>query len=833
MKSQLINALKKLWPHAAIVLLFVVLSCAYFAPVLEGKVLPQGDNTHSTGAARELYEYEQANGSLPQWTNSMFGGMPAYQVRADNNSNIFRTFDEWSRLGLPYTTIAILFLYMVGFYLLMVSMKMNRWLSVLGAVAFAFGSYNLIIIAAGHITKAYAIALSPLVLGGAVMIFKGKKVAGAVLTMVALGMQLAYNHVQITYYLALTIGVMVIAKLICAVREKQLADFGKAVGALCAAVVLAIIPSTVNLWTTYEYGAYSIRGKSELKAAEGEQQSSGLDKDYALSWSYGVGETPTLLVPNVVGGASEAIAKAPGSNKALQKADPRVRENVAQGASAYWGGRPFTSGPVYVGAVMCFLFFIGLFYYQGKERWWLLAATILSIVLAWGKNFPLLTDFMFYHFPFYNKFRTVEMTLVIATITIPMLGLLGLKELYNNPERVRYEPGKFFAAMGLSGGVALVLALVPTLFYNFLTPDEEAQFAQLIAQDQQGIYSVFRQGIIDVREALCTSDAWRSVVLVVLASSALWFFSVRKINARIAMTTLIALIIIDLWFVDKRYLSAENFVTKQVARGDFKKSVADEAILADPAPHRVMSLYTNPFNEVFTSYYHQSVGGYHGAKLRRYQDVIEHYLTDDWQKLTSAVREQNYEAIQQSLSEAQALNMLNTKYLIYNPAAQPLVNPYAQGAAWFVQNVTAAASPDEALAALATTDLRSTAIVEAENITTSADSTAQITRTHYSPNRVVYSAQTNAEALAVFSEIYYPAGWKAFIDGEETQIVRANYILRAAKIPSGTHEIEFRFEPTSYHTGRIVAYVGSGVVCVIIIGFLFFSFRRKAKENQA
>ncbi len=810
------------WQHIAIIAGFVVISALYFSPVLEGKSLPQSDNTHAIGAAQELKSYSEANGEVCQWTDSMFGGMPGYQIMGDNSSNIFRTFNRITRLGLPYTTIAILFLYLVSFYLLMISLKAEKNLALLGAIAFAFGSYNIIIIAAGHITKAYAIALCPVVLAGVMMIFNERKIVGGTIAMVALGMQLAYNHVQITYYLALTIGVFVVAKFIYAIMEKKLPDFGKCFGILCLATILGAIPGIVNLWTTYEYGQYSIRGASEIQTADS-HINTGLDKDYALSWSYGVHETPTLLIPNAVGGVSQRIS---ADNKGLSSFPPELSEYISQQMPEYWGGRMFTSGPVYVGAIICFLFFIGCFYYKGKEKWWLIAATILSIFLAWGKNFPLLTDFMFYHFPLYNKFRTVEMALVIASITMPMLALLGMKEIYDNPERIRYETSKFFGAIGLTAGVAFIFAVAPTSIYSFLTDDEAYQFTQAKMQDTSGSFALLEQALIAARASLTSADAWRSVVLIILASSALWFYSVGKLTDKITIATLIVLVAIDLWSVDKRYLSADNFVGKQEARQTFRMSNADKFILADKEPHRVMSVYTNPFNEVFTSYFHQSVGGYHGAKLRRYQDFIDRYLYGEWHSVTQALRAQDYDAIDSVLRTAEGLKIMNTKYLIYHPDAQPILNRNAYGSAWFVDEVQYAGSPDEALNSLKDNDLSRVAVVETEGLKSSVDSTARITRTSYSPNRLTYDYSTVVDRLAVFSEIYYPAGWRAFVDGEEVQIERADYILRGLQLPAGDHKIEFRFEPQSYRVGRVIAYIFSALAVLIICGAIFFSFRR-------
>lgn len=820
--------LNQLWPHLAIVLGFVVLSAIYFYPVMEGKELPQMDNTHAYGAAQELKQYEKETGEQAQWTDSMFGGMPAYQIKGDASNNIFHAMSKWVRLGLPYTTIAIVFLYMLGFYLLMVSLKMNKWVAVAGAVAFAFGSYNLIIIIAGHITKAYAIAVMPAVIAGVMMTFNAEgmrgRIVGGIYTAVALGIEVAYNHVQITYYLAIALIPLVVAKLIYAQKDKKMGEYGKSIGVLAVAAMLAVLPGVTNLWTTYEYGKYSIRGASELTQKNGEaKQDAGLDREYAFSWSYGVHETPTLLIPNIVGGASEAIGY---DNKAVQKMDGQLRDIVAQQASKYWGGRAFTSGPVYVGAVICFLFFLGCFYYEGREKWWLIAATVLSIMLAWGKNFALFNDLMFDYFPLYNKFRTVEMALVIATVTIPLLGMLGLKEIWENPERIKYEAGKFFSAIGLTAGVALLIAMAPTLFYDFMSEAELMQFAEMVKENP--VYATLQQGIIDARIELTRTDAMRTAVFVILASSALWFFSTRKLNENIAMATIVVLILIDLWQIDKRYISDKNF-EKKSDRKEFVMSAADKAILADKEPHRVMSLYANPFNEVYTSYYHHSVGGYHGAKLRRYQDVIDRYMSAEYQTLQGALRSQDYESIEKTLASATSLNMLNTKYFIYNPQQQPMVNPYAMGAAWIVEKVKSVGSADEAIAAIGSEDLRRVAVVESEKAKSEADSTASIRRTKYVPDAVEYESHSSKDVVVVFSEIYYDKGWKAYIDGEEAEIMHADYILRALNLPAGDHKIRFEFRPESYRLGNMVSMAGSVLVVLLIIGAAVMGLKKKAE----
>ena len=861
------DKIKALLPHLWALLLFVVISLAYFLPVLEGKELPQGDNSHAKGAAQELVEYEQQTGEKSMWTNSMFGGMPAYQIKADSSKNLFRHLNNASRVGLPYTTAAMVFLYLVGFYLLLVSLRMNPWLAIGGAIAFALGSYNIIIIIAGHITKAYAIALMAPVMAGVLYAYNRNRWLGGLFTAIALGLEIAYNHVQITYYLLLMILVMGGVKLFFAIRETAQArhqqtglslakcywltilpsfknwgdldrnnpvrQFYKTTSVLVLAVVLAILPNITNLWTTYEYGKYSIRGKSDLAVSEGDKSHGGLDKSYALDWSYGIHETLTLLIPNVVGGASDAIGT---ENPAVQQLDGQIKEIVA-GQSQYWGGRIFTSGPVYAGAVVCFLFFIGAFYYRGREKWWLIIATIFSIMLAWGKNFLPLTDLMFYHFHFYNKFRTVEMALVIASFTMPLLGFLGLKELYERPELIRLQMNKFLAALGLTGGVSLLLYLLPTAFYSFVSPQEAEMFAaQRHGEAAQG-YAAIEQGLINARIVLFKGDALRSFIFIMLASASLWFYSMNKLSARYMTIGLIILILVDLWGVDKRYLNDDHFISKSKARQEFAPTEADKIIHSDPSiDYRVMALYRNPFNEVNTSYHHKSVGGYHGAKLRRYQDLIDAYLQQNWSALNNTLRSATgTDEIWQQLAQMPVLNMLNTKYLIYNPNAAPLMNPHAMGSAWLVNGVVTAQNADEALKLIGETDLHQKAVVEA----TFADAigalgndsiSGSITMAQYAPNRLVYKVTSGQTQLAVFSEIYYPAGWKAFVDGKESEILRANYLLRALVVPAGNHEIEFRFEPASFRYGQIISIMGSLLIVGLVLLFMFIKRKGNFKD---
>ena len=820
----MVKKLKSIGPWLAAVLFFVVLSLAYFSPVLKGWGLPQMDNTHAIGMAKELMDHEKATGEKAQWTNSMFGGMPAFQIRGDSTANLFSYVNKVSRLGLPYTTVAIVFLYLLGFFLLMRSMGFNHWLSTIGAVAFAFGSYNFIIIIAGHITKAYAIALMAPVLGGILYTYNKNRWVGALITTVALGAEIAYNHVQITYYLALLILVLLIAKGYKAIVSKTVKDFALRSGLLAVAALLAVLPNITNLWTTYEYGKESIRGESGLVQEETSQKVKGLDPDYAFAWSYGKWETLTLLVPNVMGGASEAIGNSP---KLLEQTDDRLKSVVGE-QSQYWGGKPFTSGPNYAGAIVCFLFVLALFFYKGGEKWWLLAGTLLSILLAWGNNLEWFNMFMFQHFPLYNKFRTVEMALVIASVTIPILALLGLREVVTHPELLRKHSMKFLAALGLTGGVALFLYLFPSVF-DFMSDSElNAILGQKSANPEQApLYDLLIQELKVARMALLKADAFRSLVFIALGSGSLWFFSGNKISAKYLLPGLLFLILVDLWGVDRRYLNNQHFKPARQVSNQFVAAKADKEIHQDKdLGYRVFSLQ-NPFNEVRTSYFHRSIGGYHGAKLQRYQDVINRYLSNDAQVLMGKLQSGGEpDDLKPMLKNMPVLNMLNTRYVILHPEMSPVKNPHAMGSAWLLNSLQFVDSYSEEISELRTVDLKQTAIVHKDFADYLQDYTLgdagvndTIYQTSYQPDHITYQASVANDQLAIFSEIYYPKGWKAFVNGDEVEIIRADYLLRGVILPAGKSTIEFRFEPVSYKTGKLLSMMGSILIVLLVIGF--------------
>ncbi len=838
----MINKLKSLLPYFGTLVLFIALSFTYFSPVLKNKELIQMDETHAIGMAKELRTFEAETGEKSQWTNSMFSGMPAYQIRGDASKNIFSYLNRTFRLGLPYKTVAILFLYLLGFYIFLLSLKLDKWMSLIGAIAFAFGSYNLIIIIAGHITKAYTIALMGPVIAGILFTYNRNIWGGGLFTTLALGLQIAYNHVQITYYLALLTMVIVLTRFIYALIHKTIPQFTKATVVLIFAAFLAILPNVSNLWTTYEYGKYSIRGKSDLKTEVGEKSHSGLDKEYALSWSLEPKGTWTLLIPNVVGGASEAI----GNNKAaLEKVESQFKESIAQ-QSQYWGGRPFTSGPVYAGAIVCFLFLLGAFYYQGPDKWWLIVGTLFSFFLAWGKHFSGFTDLMFYHFPLYNKFRTVEMAMVIASLTIPALGFLGLREIYNNPDLIKENTWKFLTAFGLTGGISLLFYLSPNTFFEFINNNElnsiiqqKQQYIQQNAAQAAQVNAYFDGLLANLRIARATllqTDAFRSFAFILIASGSIWFYATKKLPGKYLIWGLGLLILIDLWSVDKRYLNNDHFQSKRKVNQEFELTKSDLAInqMKDNGD-RVFSIYRNPFNEVVTSYHHQSIGGFHGAKLRRYQDIIEHYLDKDWQTLVTTLQQQSGQiSIQELLADMPALNMLNGKFIVYSPNAEPIVNQNALGESWFVKGIYSVDSPDDAIDAIDHINLKDKAIINSSEFKGlegyQLDSIAgEIKLNDYKPNHLTYNYTTHQDQLAVFSQIYYPKGWNAYLDGEPIAIYRANYILRAAMLPGGSHQLEFKFEPKSYQAGQLIALISSLLVLALIF-FAAFTYWKKRKQ---
>jgi len=808
--------LKNIYPHLIVfVLIIICSSLIFFYPVLQGKDLKQMDVTHAKAAAKELTDYKEKTGEISMWTNSMFSGMPAYQIMGSKGNNIFSYLLRVFRFNLPYYTIAILFTYLLGFYILMITLKFDPWLSLIGAMAFAFTSYNIIIIEVGHITKAYALGYAPIVIAGVIQIFRSKYLLGIVLTSIATGLEIVSTHPQISYYLFLIILVMVVSYFISAYKNKSIRDFFKKVALLFLSGLLGVLPNVSSLWTTYEYGKETIRGQSELTSGSREKVSSGLDEDYAFAWSYGKIETGTLLIPNFVGGSgNEALSTNSESYKVLQSNGIPNANKIIQNMPTYWGEQPFTSGPVYVGAVVCFLFILGLFLLKGPDKWWLLGATILSIVLAWGKNFSVVNDFFFYYFPLYNKFRTVAMALVIAQITIPVFGFMALKKIVDNAAKEKTQLlSALKKALIITGGLTLLFALIPNIFFDFVS-----------SSDEQLKTSGFPDWLIAAvrvdRKSLLSSDAWRSLVFIILSAVAIWAYITGKLQKTYLYIALAVFIVFDLVPISKRYLTSSDFFPKKEVAEVYKPNQANLEILKDKDPDfRVLNLTVSTFNDASTSYFHKSIGGYHGAKLRRYQDLYDRHIRNN---------------------NMAVINMLNTKYFIVaekdqEPVAQ--YNPGALGNCWFVKGYKLVNNADEEINALdssfnpsrvAVVDKKFEQGITEVNFKDTNTANNSIKLINYTPNHLTYQSNTTNDRLAVFSEIYYEKGWNAYVDGVLKPHFRADYVLRAMIVPKGNHTIEFKFEPKSYYIGQKIDLAGSLAIVVLSVILLVQGFKKKS-----
>lgn len=817
------SVLKKTYPHLIAVILFLIIPLIYFTPVLEGKKIQQLDVIKAQGMQQELKEYYEETGETALWTNSMFGGMPSYQiiVLGASKNNIFERIYDFVKFTLPNYSVDIVFLYLIGFYVFLVLVGVNPWLSIAGAFAFAFSSYNFIIIEAGHVNKAFAIALMPPIVGGVIAAYRGKYFTGFIATMIALGAHISFGHLQMTYYLLITLAIYAILKLVNDIRNRRIHQFITATAILLGAAILAILPNTTRLWTTWEYSQETIRGGSDLASAGPE--ATGLDKEYAMAWSYGTWETFTLLIPNFHGGASSgSLSENSNTYKALLSNGvpaEQARQFIQQ-VPTYWGDQPFTAGPTYFGAIIVFLFIVGLFLIKGNVKWWALTATLLSILLAWGENFigfgnPF-TNLFFEYVPFYNKFRAVASILVIASVTVPALAFLCAKQLLDKNINKREKQKALNYGLYIAGGLSLFFILFGGMLFDF----ESASDAQLL----QGGYPEWLVNALQKdRAGLLRADAFRSLIFILLGFASLWALINQKMKNSYAIAILALLVLIDLWAVDKRYLNNDDFKPARRAL-QIEPTQANLQILKDrDSSYRVFNLTANPFTESYTSYFHQSIGGYHGAKLSRYQDLIERHL---------------------SQRNMDVLNMLNTRYFIVpGENNQPAVrrNPDALGNAWFVDSVRIVEDANAEIEALNDFDPRTTAVVDRRfedyisdrlgDMTPGEASSDSIVLSDYRPDRLTYKSSSAGDRLAVFSEIYYndEKGWNAFIDGKPVPHIRVNYVLRALAVPAGEHTIEFRFEPRSFYTGQTISLIGSILAGLSIIGFIFVKARRASK----
>lgn len=835
------NTLKKCLPDAIVIVIFAVISFAYFfVPVSQGKILFRHDSQASVGLGQELTQYEQRTGEVTRWTNSVFSGMPTYQISPSYNSTdglsaVMSAYHLW----LP-DYVWFIFAYLLGFYILLRAFNFRQSLAALGSIIWAFSSYFLIIIAAGHLWKVMALAYLPPMIGGVVLAYRGKYLWGFIVTAVFTAFEIKANHVQMTYYYLFIVLFMVIAYLVQAIREKRLQHFFKASGILIAAALIGIAINISNLYHTWEYQKESMRGKSELtKANSANQTSSGLDRDYITQWSYGIDETLTLLVPDAKGGASVPLSQ---NATAMAKANPEVENMLPQLYEAipqYFGTQPGTSGPVYVGAFVLFLFVLGLFIVKTPIKWALLAATALSILLSWGHNFMGFTNFFLDYVPMYAKFRTVASILVIAEFTIPLLAALALKRIVDEPTVLTKNMKYVYASLALTAGVALAIALMPSMMGPFVS-DQERQMLSGIQGMTPDVQNMMLSSIATMRGAMVSADAWRSIVIIIIGVAMLLLFKVQKIKAIYLIVGISALCLIDLWQVDKRYLNDEMFVSKSERDTPQQATATDLQILKDKSlSYRVLNFASGAFNENNTSYFHKSIGGYHPAKLRRYQEMIDKYIAPEMQTAMQAIA--NKGGVMSEVDGRKLfpiLNMLNAKYFIVplqGNATTSIQNPYAQGNGWFVDKLTYVADANAEYAGVGKIDVSHEAVADKKfepilGQTQTNDSTARVVLTKYEPNNMTYTVNSTKGGVVVFSEVYYP-GWTATIDGQPAELGRVNYILRALNVKAGKHEVVLDFHPTSISTTETIAYAAL-IVLLLAICVAIYSEKKKQKTTK-
>jgi hypothetical protein len=804
--------IKSLFPHVIAVLAFILISIAYFPPVLENKTLFQSDVRQQRGMAHEILDYREKTGKFSLWTNSMFSGMPSYLIVTPPSNNVLSKLHKILILN-DFRPVCYLFLLMFGFYISLLIFRINPWLSIVGAIAFAFSSNFLILIETGHLSKVQAAGYLPPIIAGVYLAYRRHILAGALITGIFLSLQLLVNHLQITYYTFMIIIVWGIFEFIRSIREKILIRFMKVTGILLVAAFLAIGSNLVNFLLTYEYSRYSIRGKPELSSNQ--SQTGGLDRDYVTAWSNGIDETLMLFIPNFKGGSSQGSLGENSKTYELfrQAQGPQYAREVIRQLPLYWGNKPFTGGPVYVGAGIFFLFILGLFLVKGPVKWWLLSISILAIMLSWGKNFMVLTDLFLDYFPGYNKFRDVTTLLIITEFTFPLLAIITFQKIIDGTLKREEFIKPFKYVVYVVGGIALVFILLPGAFFDF-SSESDTQYIN------QGM-NAFIQAIISDRETMLRNDSVRALIVMILTGGIIYFVFTKRLKINIAIALFGFVMLVDLWTVDKRYLNNDDFIPKRQASEAYQPYQADLNILQDKDLYfRVFDLTTDPFRSTRASYFHKSIGGYHGAKLRRYQDIIEYHL---------------------SKNNMQVINMLNTKYFIVpvkNSEPEVRYNGGALGNAWFVNKYRIVESPDEEIVALNNFNPADEAIVDKrftgylDGLTPIRDTAARISLTEYMPDRLIYKSFSNTIQLAVFSDIYYEKGWKVMIDDNPASFFRVDYILRAMVISPGNHKIEFSFEPQGYFIGRKVALISSLILLILGLGLGVYEIKKYIAEQN-
>jgi len=871
---------KKYLPFAAAIAVFALLTLIYFKPLLSGKELSQGDIARHKGMSKEIADFRTQNNSEPLWTNSMFGGMPAYQISTKYPGNLLGFFDSLFKLFLPHPG-GYLFLYCLGFFILLLCLDVMPWLALIGGIAYGLSSYFLIIIEAGHNSKANALGYLPALIGGVIMLFKGRYWLGLTLTALFTAMELNANHVQISYYGYILIAFIIAGYFFTSVKQKTLPVFFRALALFLLSTLIGLLPNAGNLLTTNEYGHYSTRGKTELtiksnlkkdkapsdspgteaneiasdplKAQYEKNTTTGLDADYATKWSYGIGETFTFLIPDFKGGPSRAIGNE--NQKVLEKVNPEYARDV-YGASAYFGDQPFTSGPVYIGAIIMFLALLGMFIVKHPIKWPIFFATLLTIALSWGNNFMDLTDFFMHHVPGYNKFRAVSMILIVAELTIPLMAILAVNELikikdWNQNIRLRLIKKEVslkklvIISAATLGGFCIIGYLAPDAINTFHANNEEQAMINSNIKQGVGNEDEIRSTVAQImpqiemaRKAIFRSDAIRSAIFILLAFFLLYLYFTNKIKRELFLVCLGFFILIDLWTVDNRYLNNKSFITKeQNAESIAAKTRADEEILMDPTlDYRVLNLSVNTFNDASTSYYHKSVGGYHGAKLKKYQELVDFHLDQEiaffYKNAGKAFTSDS--ATEALLAQLNVINMLNTRYFIL-PGGQgreemPLLNKQANGNAWFIKNLFVVPNADDEILGLRKINTKTQAITtekfsKVEKLRDTYAGEGKIKLLSYKPNDLVYESECKLDEFAVFSEIYYSEGWNAYVDGILKPHISVNYVLRGMNLPAGKHTVEFKFEPKTYSSANTIALVGS-ILLLATIGFGFYMHRR-------
>ena len=805
---------KKSLPHFTAIILFLLLPIIYFSPVLENKQLNQHDSQTYTGMSKEIVDYNNKSNDLALWTNSMFGGMPSYLIALPTTTAITSIYTITNLFN--WRPVNFIFLYFIGFYIALLLFGVSPWLAIVGSLAFGFGSYNFIIIAAGHASKAIAIGyMAPIIAGFYYALKKDKWIGGSVFA-VFMALEIYANHPQIAYYTFMILLIMGITELIIAFKNKELSEFLKKSLIIAAFAILAVAANTSRLWTTWEYGKFSLRGKSELTHDQA-NKTSGLDRDYATGWSYGIGETLTLLIPNFNGGSSAVgFSEDSETGKVLKSNNVPNANTIVRQLPGYWGTQPGTSGPVYFGAIVCFLFVLGLFLLKGPLRIWVVIATLLSVALAWGHNLMPFTNLFLDYFPGYNKFRTVTMILVIAGFTFPLYAILTLQKIVDGQIDRKAWLKPLAWSVGLTAGIALIFAIIPGIAGSFISATD-SQFPDWL-----------QQSIIADRKALLQTDALRSALFILLGAGTIWAMVEEKLKINNALLILGTLILIDMWGVDKRYLNDGNFVSDREVKVPYKATVADLEIQKDKSnDFRVLNMGVSTFNDASTSYYHQSIGGYHGAKMRRYQELIDFHIGNEMTLIGQRLEKiKSQSGVDSLFLGMNALNMLNTKYLIYNPQAAPIVNKHALGSVWLVNKYKMVDNADQEIAAVKLIDPANEVVVEKKfqdqlaGVTLANDSSAKIALTAYSPNKMTYHYQGSGTQLAVFSAIYYPKGWNAYIDGKVVAHFQANYVLRSMVLPKGNYDIVFKFEPRSFLTGQKISFWSSILLLLIIAALI-------------